>query len=86
MKSGNEGCGGNAVLSADAYEGERERSAAGEPVGGVARDAEKLSGGDHVGGGAECLQVLDVRSGIAGRFRAGGCAGAATIGQDDSQS
>ena len=86
MKSGDQGRRGDAVLSADAYEGQRERSAAGEPVGGVARDAEQLAGGDHVGGGAECLQILDVRSGIAGRFRAGGCAGAATIGQDDSQS
>ena len=55
VEGGDQGGRGDAVLGAGAYEGKRERSAAGESVGGVAGDAEEPSGGDNVGGGAERL-------------------------------
>jgi hypothetical protein len=55
VKDGDQGGRGDAVLGAGADEGERERAAAGESVGGVAGDAEELPGGDDVGGDAERL-------------------------------
>jgi hypothetical protein len=86
MQNGDQGGRGDAVLSAGAYEGKWEGSAAGEPVGGVAGDAEESSGGDHVGGGAERSQLFDTPGGPGSWFVWGWRMGVAMVGQGDSRS